>query len=148
MEPHSTKTVSVLYSPKDQGLTPFTVKATSNTTLADSKTAYSTVISPGFERSVEKSSLLKTSTYSEEQNGDTSRLSLNFELPSSLIDGSVTADGSLVASSLENMIAAAESLIKDPYGCFEQCSSVTYPMVLALKLLHKMEERTKDPQEL
>ena len=34
-----------------------------------------------------------------------------------------------------NIIDAIESLIKEPYGCFEQCSSVTYPLVMLLKYL-------------
>lgn len=34
-----------------------------------------------------------------------------------------------------NIIDAIESLIREPYGCFEQCSSVTYPLVMLLKYL-------------
>ena len=26
-------------------------------------------------------------------------------------------------------------MIREPYGCFEQCSSVTYPLVMLLKYL-------------
>ena len=34
-----------------------------------------------------------------------------------------------------NIIDGIESLIREPYGCFEQCSSVTYPLVMLLKYL-------------
>jgi uncharacterized protein YfaS (alpha-2-macroglobulin family) len=34
-----------------------------------------------------------------------------------------------------NIIDAIESLIREPYGCFEQCSSVTYPLVMLLKYM-------------
>jgi alpha-2-macroglobulin-like protein len=34
-----------------------------------------------------------------------------------------------------NILDAIESLIREPYGCFEQCSSVTYPLVMLLKYL-------------
>jgi uncharacterized protein YfaS (alpha-2-macroglobulin family) len=38
----------------------------------------------------------------------------------------------LFAKPLDSILDALESLVRDPYGCFEQTSSVTYPMVMAL----------------
>jgi len=38
----------------------------------------------------------------------------------------------LFAKPLDSILDALESLIRDPYGCFEQTSSTTYPMVMAL----------------
>lgn len=42
----------------------------------------------------------------------------------------------LFAKPLDSILDALESLVRDPYGCFEQTSSVTYPMVMALQLLN------------
>jgi hypothetical protein len=44
----------------------------------------------------------------------------------------------LFAKPLDSILDALESLVRDPYGCFEQTSSVTYPMVMALQLLNEM----------
>ena len=38
----------------------------------------------------------------------------------------------LFAKPLDNLLDAMASLISQPYGCFEQTSSTTYPMVMAL----------------
>jgi len=42
-----------------------------------------------------------------------------------------------------NIMEAIESLIREPYGCFEQCSSVTYPLVLLLKYFRWMPKNDK-----
>ena len=39
---------------------------------------------------------------------------------------------------------AVQALIQDPNGCFEQTSSTTYPMVMALQFLEA--QATHDPQ--
>jgi len=44
----------------------------------------------------------------------------------------------LFAKPMDSILDALESLVRDPYGCFEQTSSVTYPMVMALQLLNEM----------
>jgi hypothetical protein len=46
----------------------------------------------------------------------------------------------LFAKPLDSILDALESLVRDPYGCFEQTSSVTYPMVMALQLLNEMQK--------
>jgi len=38
----------------------------------------------------------------------------------------------MFAKPLDSILDAIESLIRDPFGCFEQTSSTTYPMVMAL----------------
>jgi hypothetical protein len=36
------------------------------------------------------------------------------------------------AKPMDSLLDAIESLVRNPFGCFEQTSSVTYPMVMAL----------------
>jgi uncharacterized protein YfaS (alpha-2-macroglobulin family) len=49
---------------------------------------------------------------------------------------------------LENILDAIESLLKEPFGCFEQTSSVTYPMVMALNLLLELKKSVFEPNEI
>jgi len=54
----------------------------------------------------------------------------------------------LFAKPLDSILDALESLVRDPYGCFEQTSSVTYPMVMALQLLNEMQKALSDEQDI
>jgi len=54
----------------------------------------------------------------------------------------------MFAKPLDSILDAIESLIRDPYGCFEQTSSVTYPMVMALQMLNEMQHSITDEEEL
>jgi len=45
---------------------------------------------------------------------------------------------------IEEIEGAIEALIREPYGCFEQYSSVTYPMVMGLQILKKMQGEKVD----
>ena len=47
---------------------------------------------------------------------------------------------------LDNILSAMASLIQQPYGCFEQTSSTTYPMLMALYMLEEMEGQVTDPE--
>ena len=42
---------------------------------------------------------------------------------------------------LDSILDALNSLIRKPYGCFEQTSSTTYPMVMALKLIREFKKQ-------
>jgi len=52
-------------------------------------------------------------------------------IPESRIAGSLAAASSVYPTPLANMTDALERLIREPYGCFEQTSSTTYPLVMA-----------------
>lgn len=52
-------------------------------------------------------------------------------IPDSVVPGSVTTSIQVYPTPLANLTAALERLIREPYGCFEQASSVVYPMVMA-----------------
>ena len=48
-----------------------------------------------------------------------------------VVAGSLSAKVSVFPTPLANMTAALERLLQEPYGCFEQTSSSTYPLVMA-----------------
>jgi hypothetical protein len=54
----------------------------------------------------------------------------------------------LFAKPLDSILDALESLVRDPYGCFEQTSSVTYPMVMALQLLNEMQKGLSKEEDI
>jgi hypothetical protein len=52
-------------------------------------------------------------------------------LPENLVRGSVKTSVVVYPSPLANMTESLARLIQEPYGCFEQTSSTTYPMTMA-----------------
>jgi len=54
-----------------------------------------------------------------------------FSLPSETIRGSISTSVVVYPTPLASMTEALQALIRQPYGCFEQTSSTSYPMVMA-----------------
>ncbi len=52
-----------------------------------------------------------------------------------VVDGSLKAEFSIYTDIVGNVMDGIESLIRQPYGCFEQVSSSTYPNILIMKYL-------------
>ncbi len=52
-------------------------------------------------------------------------------IPESVVPGSINAQAKVFPTPLGNLTAGLERLIREPYGCFEQTSSTTYPLVMA-----------------
>jgi len=61
--------------------------------------------------------------------GDT--VSHEFTIPKDLVGGSLAARIVVYPTPLASMTEALQRLIQEPYGCFEQTSSTTYPLVMA-----------------
>jgi uncharacterized protein YfaS (alpha-2-macroglobulin family) len=57
--------------------------------------------------------------------------SFEFTLPAEMVAGSVSSSVMVYPTPLASMTQALQSLIQQPYGCFEQTSSTSYPMVMA-----------------
>jgi uncharacterized protein YfaS (alpha-2-macroglobulin family) len=55
----------------------------------------------------------------------------SFTLPRDIVPASVTANVALYPTPLANMTQALARLIQEPYGCFEQTSSTSYPLTMA-----------------
>jgi len=52
-------------------------------------------------------------------------------IPDTVVPGSVRTSVKVYPTPMANLTAALERLIREPYGCFEQASSVVYPMIMA-----------------
>jgi hypothetical protein len=52
-------------------------------------------------------------------------------IPAGVAPGSLTTSVAVYPTPLANMTQALARLIQDPYGCFEQTSSTTYPLTMA-----------------
>lgn len=59
-----------------------------------------------------------------------------------------TFTAKLFAKPLDSVLDAMDSLIREPTGCFEQTSSTTYPMTMALGLLKELEHSLTDEEEI
>jgi uncharacterized protein YfaS (alpha-2-macroglobulin family) len=61
-----------------------------------------------------------------------------------IVSGSLKTTAQVYPTPLANLTAALERLIQEPYGCFEQTSSTTYPLVMAQQYF--MTHQGVDPQ--
>lgn len=64
-------------------------------------------------------------------------VSAELELPNQAIEGSGKLLVKIYPSAFSQVIEGLEGIFQQPYGCFEQTSSTTYPNVLALSYLRK-----------
>ena len=60
-----------------------------------------------------------------------------WSVPADAIEGSVKANIKLFPSTFSQVVDGLEAIFQQPYGCFEQTSSTTYPNVLALDYLRR-----------
>jgi uncharacterized protein YfaS (alpha-2-macroglobulin family) len=59
------------------------------------------------------------------------------KVPADAIDGSVKCFVKIYPSTFSQLVEGLDGVFRQPYGCFEQTSSTTYPNVLALAYLRK-----------
>jgi len=85
----------------------------------------------GFPQQTSISGLLSVNTTSAFQ----------VSLPGDVIPGTVKVSLRAYLSPIEQLVDVVDSLIQTPCGCFEQTSSTTYPMVLALRYLVSLQSR-------
>jgi len=62
---------------------------------------------------------------------------LNVKLPSEWIPGSLAVSVQCYPSTLADLQAGMESILEEPYGCFEQASTANYPNVLAMSYMQE-----------
>ncbi len=61
--------------------------------------------------------------------------------------GSVKAELKAYPDVLSDLMAGMESILREPYGCFEQTSSSTYPNILALQFMQETGTSNKEVEE-
>jgi uncharacterized protein YfaS (alpha-2-macroglobulin family) len=105
---------------KVTGNTDFILDASAGT-YSDRVTRKLNIVSRGFPVEIAHSGLLKPD----------SLLEFTIEIPDTVIPGSAASNISVYPTPLANLTGALERLIREPYGCFEQTSSTTYPLVMA-----------------
>ena len=62
---------------------------------------------------------------------------ISLDVPADAIEGSVKAIVKIYPSSFSQLVEGLDAIFQQPYGCFEQTSSTTYPNVLALDYLRR-----------
>jgi hypothetical protein len=62
---------------------------------------------------------------------------VDLDVPGHAIPGSVRATVKIYPSTFSQLVEGLEAIFQQPYGCFEQTSSTTYPNVLALDYLRR-----------
>jgi uncharacterized protein YfaS (alpha-2-macroglobulin family) len=63
------------------------------------------------------------------------------EVPPHAIDGSAKTILKLYPTNFSQVVEGLDSIFRMPHGCFEQTSSTTYPNILALDYLHRINDR-------
>jgi len=69
------------------------------------------------------------------------------DIPSTMI-GSPEFTVRVYSKTITGVLDSIESLIRKPYGCFEQASMTTYPMVIALELLKEIRNSINDADQI
>lgn len=114
-----------------QGTASVTISATADAvggdvTINDSVTRDFDIMPPGFPIRVAFSGVLKAD----------SKVSHTFDIPDTMIANSVCTTTSIFPNVRGTLLEAVKGLIREPYGCFEQTSSSTYPLVMALQYIN------------
>ncbi|CAI2360674.1 unnamed protein product [Moneuplotes crassus] len=135
---HSQKTVIVTFKAKSVSDEYFQVKinAKAGKQASDSFTSTTKIIARGFPKIESQSGFLGSTN-----DGFASESELSFKLPITYESGSLQLETKLYINKLGNILDSLESLIRNPHGCFEQTSSTTYPLVMALKVLESLPEK-------
>lgn len=83
------------------------------------------ILAKGFPSALSISGQEKTKTYAFDIN--------------SPVEGTVRAKLTVYPTTLSDVLAGIESILREPYGCFEQTSSSTYPNIMVLQYMRDFE---------
>lgn len=61
-----------------------------------------------------------------------------------LVEGSLNADFTIYTDIIGDVMDGIEGMIRQPYGCFEQTSSATYPNIMVLKYLKETDKNNPE----
>lgn len=65
-------------------------------------------------------------------------------IPETVEPGSSRFSLKIFSTNYANLLEAVRALVREPYGCFEQMSATTYPLVMALEFLKALPDQS-DP---
>lgn len=114
------RTLTTLHVGAGSGTASVTIDATAGS-YRDSVTRTLKVVPLGFPSSLAFGGML----------GPGASVTHELVIPKDVVAGSVSTSGQAFPTSLGKLTGALERLIQEPYGCFEQTSSTTYPLVMA-----------------
>ncbi|MCL2327626.1 MAG: MG2 domain-containing protein [Bacteroidetes bacterium] len=122
IQPESTQTVFLAFSPKfASDNISYTISANAGS-FSDRITRSVTVRSVNFPQS---------QSFSGQKMND----SFSFQKSNKVVEGSFRAEFVCYATLNEQLFAGLESILREPYGCFEQVSSSNFPNIMALQLM-------------
>ena len=98
------------------------------------------VLAKGFPRQQNAGGMIGSTLFS---NGTPSSANFSINIPQTLQNNSATFKFQLFSSNYAQLTQAIQSLIQEPYGCFEQTSSSVFPMIMAMKYLQALPEEKK-----
>eukprot|EP01105_Mastigella_eilhardi_P006189 TRINITY_DN1779_c0_g1_i1.p1 TRINITY_DN1779_c0_g1~~TRINITY_DN1779_c0_g1_i1.p1 ORF type:complete len:1158 (-),score=248.27 TRINITY_DN1779_c0_g1_i1:108-3185(-) len=113
--------ISAVVTDANSSVTQMSFTSTTTSGLSDKVTLPITIAPKGFPVSVTAGGMLDTKA----------PVKVPIEMPQSYSALSVTT--SLYPTPTASLMKALAALIREPYGCFEQTSSVTYPTVMAAR---------------
>ena len=99
------------------------------------------VLPKGFPRLVSRGGSLGSQLF---DNTTASAVNFTVGVPYSMEAGSARLTAKIFSSNFASLLSAVEALIQDPSGCFEQTSSTTYPMVMALQFLQAQPDQASE----
>ena len=110
----------LVLEPDVAGQYPITLNAAAGG-YTDSVTRSIKVLPRGFPVQLDASGML----------GPTKPFARSFTIASEIVPGSMRAEAKIYPTPLANLEEALNALLRSPYGCFEQTSSTSFPLVMA-----------------
>jgi hypothetical protein len=120
--------------PREVSVAHFTVKAKRHGTHKMTVYAYGDALGDALSKDVEVRpyGFEEESVYSGVLNGD---VSVDVGIPPVAVDGTGKIQVKFYPGYFSQVVDGLDGMLKMPYGCFEQTTSITYPNVLILKYL-------------
>jgi uncharacterized protein YfaS (alpha-2-macroglobulin family) len=87
----------------------------------------------------EKSETIKFKITKKETKGGNVLL----KLPEDIVPGSLNLNVEYKQISADVLVKGLDKLIKEPYGCFEQTSSTTFPLVMLIQYIDSLKEKSE-----
>ena len=131
--PESTQTIYLGFTPtREQGEHEYTITATA----------------PNYSEKITRKVTIRSVYFPQSQSLSGRKMSdiLSFEKGGEMIDGSFSAKLVCYTNANDELFAGLASILREPYGCFEQVSSSNFPNIMALQAMQasgNIDEKTQ-----